>query len=131
MATEAFAGSLCEGELGALSRFSGVAAALDFGLLPRVTMVKNCIYNLFYFIVWKRWRIFVMAFCFLQEQRGGPDEARRLSPVLQSNCCGSGAAMLIIHTVIFIFLVNLLMVTVSNNFRKMFNHGSLDWSPMR
>lgn len=100
MAGEAFAGSLCEGELGALFCFSSVADIPDFGLVPRVTIMKNCIHNLF-FAVWKHWRILVMAF-YISGRVWPPWRGQKTeTPVFQSDCCGSGASMVIIRTVSF------------------------------
>lgn len=66
MASEAFAGSLCEGELGALLFFSIDAAVPDLGLVPRVMMIKDYIQN--FFCVWKNKRMFEMA---VRVSRGG------------------------------------------------------------
>lgn len=67
MAGEAFAGSLCEGELGALLFFSIDAAVPDLGLVPCVMMMKDYIQN-FFCVVWKNKFLFEMAVCV---SRGG------------------------------------------------------------
>lgn len=102
MAGEELAGSLCEGELGALFRFPSVAAAPDFGLVPRVIMIKKNTFRTFFFAVRKNWGIFVI---WAYKSRGVWrlwQGQKTETHVFQSDCCGSGASMRIIRPV-FLF----------------------------
>lgn len=69
MASEAFTGSLCEGELGALLFFSIDAAVPDLGLVPRVMMMKDYIQN---FFVCGKIRECLRWLSVFQEEGGGP-----------------------------------------------------------
>lgn len=119
MAGEELAGSLCEGELGALFRFPSVAAAQDFGLVPRFMMRKNYIQNFSFFLQCGKIGEYLWfgPFCVSRGVWRPWQGQKTETHVFQSDCCGSGASMRIIRPV-FCFLVNLLMITVSNNFRK-------------
>lgn len=102
MAGEAFAGSLCEGELGALLFFSIDAAVPDLGLVPRVMTMKDYIQN--FFCVRGKIRECLRWLSVFQEEGGGPGEASRLKLLLLllSDCSGSDASMVITWSV-FVF----------------------------